>query len=91
MEQDARDEENDSVGDYGDSNTNNQDDWTEDLGEASGLDMSPDQGLLSPPGPVTEESSSFAMVVTKTLGLSVALVEKKTSILTDVSDQLQRV
>ena len=60
-----------------------QDNWYHDLGEASGLNTSPDQGLLSPTGPAMEESSSFAMVVSKaaeTLGLSVPSVEIKTSI-----------
>ncbi|KAJ1160485.1 hypothetical protein NDU88_000987 [Pleurodeles waltl] len=38
-------------------------DWYEDLGEASGLDTSPDTGMLSPPNVATEEGASYAMVV----------------------------
>ena len=67
--------------DGSDTNLKVQEDWTNDLGDASGLDTSPDQGLLSPPGPATKESSSFASVVTKAaeaLGLSVATEERKT-------------
>ena len=34
-----------------------QEDWQNGFRDTSGLDMSPDQGLLSPPGPAMEESS----------------------------------
>ena len=36
-----------------------EDNWYEDLQDASGLDMSPGTGLISPPGAATEESASF--------------------------------
>ena len=36
----------------------NEDNWYEDLQDASGLDTSPDTGLNSPPGPATAESES---------------------------------
>ena len=59
-------DDGDEVG-YGDGDddtyTDDQASWHDDLGDASGLDTSPDQGLLSSPGPAMEESS-FAMVVT---------------------------
>ncbi|KAJ1083903.1 hypothetical protein NDU88_004058 [Pleurodeles waltl] len=38
-------------------------DWYEDLGEASGLDTSPDTGLLSLPTVATEDGATYAMVV----------------------------
>ena len=47
----AEDEEDDRDGDYGDTNTEEQEDWTEDLKGTSGLNTSPDQGLLPPPAP----------------------------------------
>ena len=43
-EGETEDEEED--GDYADTESDNQDDWQEDLRYASGLDTSPDQGLL---------------------------------------------
>ena len=40
-----------------------EDNWYEDLGDASDLDTSPHSGLLSPLGPATKESSSFTREV----------------------------
>ncbi|KAJ1142428.1 hypothetical protein NDU88_008753 [Pleurodeles waltl] len=38
-------------------------DWRMDLGEASGLDTSPDTGMRSPPTVATEEGVSFSMMI----------------------------
>ena len=58
----------DDIG-YGDDDTytDDQANWHDDLGDASGLNTSPKQGLLSLTGPATEESSSFAMVLTRSV------------------------
>ena len=64
-----------------------EDNWYEDLKDASGLDISPDTGLLLLPGPATEESASFAMVVRRAseiLDLQLPTQEVKTNVLTEV-------
>ncbi|KAJ1198716.1 hypothetical protein NDU88_002555 [Pleurodeles waltl] len=64
-----------------------QQDWYVDLGEASGLDTSPDTGMLSPPNVATEEGASFAMVVRRAaevLDLKLPTVPVRTNILTEV-------
>ncbi|KAJ1187496.1 hypothetical protein NDU88_004271 [Pleurodeles waltl] len=38
-------------------------DWVQDLRDASGLDTSPDTGMLSPPTAATEEGASYSVVV----------------------------
>ena len=66
--------------------TDPRENWFEDLGEASGLDTSPDSDLLSSPGPATE-SSSFAMVVRRAaeaLDFLLSIVEKRKTLLTEV-------
>ena len=40
-----------------------EDNWYEEQGDASGLDTFPESGPLTPPGPATEDGSSFATVV----------------------------
>ena len=40
-----------------------EENWYKELQDASGLASSPDSGLVSSPGPATEESASFAVVI----------------------------
>ncbi|KAJ1218360.1 hypothetical protein NDU88_005940 [Pleurodeles waltl] len=61
--------------------------WYEDLGEASGLDTSPDTGMLSPLNVATEEGASYAMVVCRAaevLDLDLLKVPVRTNLLTEV-------
>ena len=70
-----------------DPNQSEDDNWYEELPDASGLDTSPDAGLVSPPTVVTEEGASFAIVVRRAvevLDLQLPTVDVKTSILTEV-------
>ncbi|KAJ1206569.1 hypothetical protein NDU88_001972 [Pleurodeles waltl] len=62
-------------------------DWVQDLGDASGLDTSPDTGMLSPRTVATEEGTSYFMVVQRAaevLDLELSSVKVSPDILTNV-------
>ncbi|KAJ1083121.1 hypothetical protein NDU88_003281 [Pleurodeles waltl] len=66
---------------------NPQMDWVQDLGDASGLDTSPDTVMLSPPSVATEEGASYSMVVrtaAEVLDFELPSVEVRPNILTYV-------
>ena len=59
------------------------DSWYEDLQDASGLDTSPDTGLVSPLGSATKKSASFTMVMRRAADLQFPAWEIKTNVLTE--------
>ena len=72
---------------YADPLAHDDDNWYEELADASGLDTSPDTGLVSPPTVATEEGASFAMVIRRAaevLDLQLPPVEVKMNVLTEV-------
>ncbi|KAJ1213128.1 hypothetical protein NDU88_000767 [Pleurodeles waltl] len=61
--------------------------WAQDLGKASGLDTSPDSGMLCPPTVTTAEGATYSMVVSRAaevLGLELPTVEVRSNLLTEV-------
>ncbi|KAJ1101563.1 hypothetical protein NDU88_006630 [Pleurodeles waltl] len=61
-------------------------DWAQDLGGASGLDTSPDAGVLSPTV-ATAEGATYRMVVSRAaevVGLELPTVEVSSNLLTEV-------
>ncbi|KAJ1140862.1 hypothetical protein NDU88_007200 [Pleurodeles waltl] len=60
-------------------------DWAQELGEASGLDTSPDAGMLSPP--TTAEGATYSTVVSRAaevLGLELPTVQVRSNLLKEV-------